>query len=151
MGAFPRDVALLAVGALLGFLGSFVMWRWQLREERKKKRAEHILRATHLAMSSLTYVRCLLSAKTEGMKAYLDLPENPVDELVALAVLHLREIVPLVRKLHEKQQDLFAHGIEDVDAAESMLRIATKEFSATVNQLNAKLEQMARDETATGA
>jgi hypothetical protein len=144
MSTLLHDVALLAVGALLGFLGSFVMWRWQLREERKKKRTEHILRAVHLAISSLTHVRCLLSAKTQGMKGYLNLPENPVDELMSVSLLYLHEIIPLVQKLHDKQQELFAHGIDGPDAADSMLRLAA-EFPPIANHVIKKLENLSKD------
>ena len=117
------------------------MWRWQLREERKKKSAEHIFHAIHLAINSLTYVRCLLYSKTQGIKGVLNLPENPVDELMAIATLHLHEIVPLVRQLHNKQQELFAHGIEGPNAGDSIIRLANA-FPAIVNQLTAELEEM---------
>jgi hypothetical protein len=137
-----RDVGLLAVGALLGFLGSFAMWKWQLKEKRKGERAKHILRAIHLAIGSLTYIRCLLSAKTRGVTGYLDLPENPVDELMAIAVLHLHEAVPLVQRLHNKQQELFAHGLGGADAASAMIQLA-RDCEPIANQLMKKLEELA--------
>lgn len=138
-----RDVGMLAVGALLGFLGSLAMWRQQLKEERRKHRADLILRAVHLASSSLTYTRALLYSKMQGVTGVLGLPENPVDELMAVTALHLHEIIPQVQQLHEKQQQLFAHSIEGPGAADSMLRIAG-EFPPLVNQVNAKLEELAK-------
>ena len=137
-----RDVGMLAVGALLGFLGSLAMWKQQLKEERRKRRADLILRAVHLASSSLTHARALLYSKMQGVTGVLGLPENPVDELMAITALHLHEIIPQVQQLHEKQQQLFAHGIEGPSAADSMLRIAG-EFPSLVNQVNAKLEALA--------
>lgn len=137
-----RDIGLLAVGALLGFLGSFAMWKWQLGEQRREKRGEHILRATHLAASSLTYARSLLYSKPQGTKGILDLPENPVDELMALACLNLREIIPLVRELHNKQQELFAFNIQEPHAADKMLQL-TEGFAPVANQIREKLEELA--------
>lgn len=95
----PRDIALLLLGAILGAVlgcgGSILMWRLQLCEDHRKKKAEYALRALYLSITSLTYLCSLLSAKTQGMKGFLNLPENPVDELMGIAILHVREIVPL--------------------------------------------------------
>jgi hypothetical protein len=134
---------MLAVGALLGFLGSRAMWKQQLKEERRKRRADLILRAVHLASSSLTYTRALLYSKMEGGTGVLGLPENPIDELMAITALHLREIIPDVQQLHEKQQQLFEHRTTGPGAADSMLGIA-REFPSLVNRVNAKLEALAK-------
>lgn len=145
MIGLPRDIGILILGAvfgaILGYIGSVLMWRLQLREERRKERATHALRGLHLSIASLTYLRCLLSAKTQGMKGFLNLPDNPVDELMGLAVLHLPEVVPLTQQLHDKQQDLFAHSIEAPDAADSMIRIA-RECEPIVNQLIKQLQSV---------
>jgi hypothetical protein len=139
-----RDVGLLTVGALLGFIGSFAMWKWQLREQRRERRAEHILRAVHLTTSSLTHTRCLLYSKIQGVGGVLSLPENPVDELMAIATLSLREVEPLVQQLHDKQQELFAFNREKPNAADLMLRLAGEEFPVVVNQVMNELRKLYR-------
>ena len=138
-----RDIGLIAVGAVLGFIGSFVMWGFQLREVRRQKKADRILRAVHLATTSLSHLRSLLYSKTQGIKGVLNLPENPVDELMAIATLFLREIEPLVQRLHDKQQELFAHGIEGPDAADSMIQLA-EEFPPIVNQIMSELRELSK-------
>ena len=137
-----REVGFLAVGALLGFLSSLAMWKFQVREQRRQKRADHILHAIELALSSLTYMRALLYSKVRGIKAVISLPANPVDELMPLALLHIPEVLPLVQQLHDKQQDLFAHGNEAEDAADSMLNLVN-EFPPLVNKLIKQLGDLA--------
>jgi hypothetical protein len=139
-----RDIGLLTVGALLGFLGSFGMWKWQLRDQRREKKAEQILHAIHLAASSLTHIRCLLYSKIQGVGGVFDLPENPVDELLAIATLSLREIEPLVQQLHDKQQELFAFNREKPGAADLMLRLAGEVFPALVNEVMNELRKLYR-------
>jgi hypothetical protein len=136
-----RDGVFLIIGALIGFLSSVAMWRRQVREAKRAKRADHILRAVHLASSSLTYARSLLYSKVQGVTGVLSLPANPVDELMALAGLHLHEIAPLVQQLHEKQQALFGDFSHDDDPASSMLALLG-EFPPIVNQLMKQLGEL---------
>jgi len=137
-----REIGFLAVGALLGFLSSLAMWKFQLREKRKQKRADYILHAIELAMSSLTYMRSLLYSKTQGIKAVVNLPPNPVDELLPLVLLHIPEVLPLAQELHDKQQDLFAHSIESEDAADSMIELVNA-LPPLVNKLIKQLSDLA--------
>ncbi|MBI2514517.1 MAG: hypothetical protein HYV96_21290 [Opitutae bacterium] len=131
-----RDGAFLIVGALIGYLASVAMWRRQLAEERRRRTEDHVVRAISLCVASLTYARAIIFAKKSGDIA--SLPENPVDELMAIVGLHFHEANPLVQKLHEKQQGLFAYPASNADAAERMLEIA-REMPPIVNQLSKQL------------
>jgi hypothetical protein len=131
-----REGAFLVAGALIGYLASVAMWRRQLAEERRRRTEDQVVRAIALSVASLTYARALIFAKKSGEIA--SLPANPVDELMAIVGLHFHETRPLVQKLHEKQQALFAYPASKVDAAERMLEIA-QEMPPIVNQLSKQL------------
>jgi hypothetical protein len=131
----------LVLGGLIGFASSVAMWRRQVHEERRRKKADYILRAVHLATSSLTYARSLLYSKIEGVTGALSLPENPVDELMALASIHLAEVAPVVQQLHDKQQMLFGDFSEEAEPAQAMLALLG-EFPPLVNALIKQLRDL---------
>lgn len=139
---YTHDGLLLIVGALIGFLSSTQMWKRQVAYEGKKRRGEHILRAIQLAVETTTYTRCLLYSKTEGIASVLNLPSNPVDELIALTEL-LPEIKELVQKLHDKQQELFAYDKRHDSAATAMFALAEGIVSC-VNEISGRLRNSMR-------
>lgn len=136
-----REGVFLLLGALIGYVASVAMWKRQLREQRKAKRAEHILRAVYLASSSLTYGRALLYSHLQGVEGVLNLPSNPVDELMAIAGLHLPEMCPLVQELHDKQQLLFGEFSHEADPARAMLEVL-QSCVPIVNQLTKQLREL---------
>jgi len=131
-----RESVFLVVGALIGYLASVAMWRRQLAEERRRRTEDQVLRAIALRGGSLTYARAVIFAKLSGEIA--SLPENPVDELMAIVGLHFHELRPLVQELHDKQQQLFAYPTSEANAANRMQEIA-HEMPPVVNQLTKQL------------
>jgi hypothetical protein len=144
-----RGTFILILGALIGILGSVVIWHKQNREERRRRRAELLLRTIELTYSTGTYTRCLIYSKIDGIKGVLHLPENPVDKIMSIVLIHFPEACPYVQTLHEQQQALFGHRTDIPDASAFILAIGEK-ISGTMNDIIHCLQNLAEKEKLNG-
>jgi hypothetical protein len=121
-----QAVLVLALGALLGIFGSIIVWHKQTHESRRLKRAELLLRAIDLTYGTGTHTRCLIYSKSSGIGGVLNLPENPVDQIMAITLLHFPDASRYVQKLHEQQQELFSSRIHDANGPDTIKAIGEK-------------------------
>jgi hypothetical protein len=137
-----QDTLKVLLGAMVGIFGSVVAWHLQNQTHKKRQREELLLRATQLALHSLTYNRCITYAKFDQLKTLIDLPENPVDQLLAIVLIHFPSAFLITRKLHEQQQDLYAFSIVDSKAPDAVKELGEK-MAETVTELVRELNEIA--------
>ena len=140
-----RDVLVLLLGAFVGALASIAIWRLQFREEKRRERAKMLLQAIQLAIHSGTHTRNLIYSKIGGLKAIVDLPGNPVDEVMAIVLIYFEEVYSLTKKLHLQQQDLFSYDINSPNAVEIMHEMGDK-MAETATEIVKSLVKIAERE-----
>jgi hypothetical protein len=143
-----RDVLILLLGAFIGALASVTIWRLQAREDRKRKRAELLLRAIQLTTSASTHTRCLIYSKADVINSTVNLPDNTVDEAMSIILIHFSEAYPLVKQLHLQQQELFAFHPNSPDDAHLMVGMG-KKMAETMTEIVKCLRNIAEREKLT--
>ena len=144
-----RGLFILLLGALIGILGSIIIWHKQNREERRRNRAELVLRAIELTYSTGTHTRCLIYSKNAGTHGVLHLPENPVDKIMSIVLIHFPEARQHVQTLHKQQQDLFGYSSGDPNTSDSINAIG-ENMVATMNDLVRCIHKIAEEEKLNG-
>jgi hypothetical protein len=136
-----QDTLKVLLGAFIGVFGSIVAWHLQNRTHKSRQREELLLRTIQLAMHSLTYNRCVTYAKFDDLKTFIQLPENPVDQLMAIVLVHFPSAFPITHKLHHEQQELYAFPKVAPNAADAMKAIGEK-MATTVTELVRELNNI---------
>lgn len=140
-----QPVLILILGALIGISGSIIVWHKQNREERRKKRAELLLRTIDLTYSTGSHTRCLIYSKNTGIGGVLNLPENPVDKIMAIALIHFPDAHQHVQTLHKQQQELFGYSSGDPSASDTINATGEK-MANTMNEIVRCLHNIAKKE-----
>lgn len=139
-----RGMFILLLGALIGILGSIIIWHKQNREERRRNRAELVLRTIDLTYSTGTHTRCLIYSKNAGLHGVLHLPENPVDKIMAIVLIHFPNARQHVQTLHKQQQELFGHSSDPSESGS--MKIIGENMVATMNDLVRCIHNIAEQE-----
>lgn len=140
-----QGVFVLILGALIGISGTIIVWHKQTREERRKKRAELLLRTIDLTYSTGSHTRCLIYSKHTGIGGVLHLPENPVDKIMAIVLIYFPDARQHVQTLHKQQQELFGHSSGDPSASDSINATGEK-MADTMNDIIRCLHNIAERE-----
>ena len=104
-----------------------------------------LLRAIQIAITSNTYARNIMYSKVEGLSAQIKLPENPVDQLMAVNMVHFPTAIRLSNKLHLQQQKLFGIPVGESDTAEQLLQTANA-MADTTTEIVVELRAIAQKE-----
>ncbi|MGA2788184.1 MAG: hypothetical protein ABSF60_11720 [Verrucomicrobiota bacterium] len=136
-----QDTLKVLLGAFTGILGSLIASYLQNRTHKKRYREELLLRTVLLAMHSLTYNKCIAYAKYDELKTLIQLPENPLDQLLAIVLIHFPSAFPLTKKLHDQQQDLHELPHGDPHTPDAMKELCIK-MAITVTDIIRELNDI---------
>jgi hypothetical protein len=140
-----QDTLKVALGAIIALFGIVATSYLQNRTHKGRMREEMLLRAIQLAISSNSYARSIMYSKVEGISAQIKLPENPVDQLMAVIMVHFPTAIRLSNKLHLQQQKLFSIPVAEPDTAEQMLQTANA-MADTTTEIVVELRVIAQKE-----
>lgn len=136
-----QDTLKVLLGALVGILGGLLPWHLQEKIQKKRHREQLLLNAIQLATRSLTYTRCVFYAKFGDLKTLIDLPENPLDELLAIVLVHFPTAFAATQQLHHLQQDIYEFDIKAPSAVDKMKEI-TEEMALVVTKIVKELNRI---------
>lgn len=110
------------MGAVIGFLGSYVMWRVNVGYQDRLRRIEYIRNMIRLVLATGTFSRSLLYAKLGGLEAVSKLGANPLDELMAYTMVHVSDVAPFVQEISLIINEIHQFDILQKGAAAVLLK-----------------------------